>query len=69
MEPRETAAELRRRGVDALAEALGPVGMIRFLQQFETGSGDYSRDRDRWLTDVEVSDVAARIKQRRENAD
>jgi hypothetical protein len=25
--------------------------MVRFLQQFETGSGDYTTDRDRWLPD------------------
>jgi hypothetical protein len=46
-----TLEELRRRGIDALTRELGPVGMIRFLQQFETGAGDYSRDRDQWLPD------------------
>jgi hypothetical protein len=32
-----TLAELRRAGIDALARALGPVGMARFLQQFDPG--------------------------------
>jgi hypothetical protein len=43
--------ELRQRGIGALAKELGPVGMARFLQQFEMGSGDYSTDRDQWLPD------------------
>ena len=43
--------ELRQRGIGALAKELGPVGMARFLQQFEMGSGDYSIDRDQWLSD------------------
>jgi len=61
----ETLAELRKRGVNALAEALGPVGMIRFLQQFEAGGGNYSRDRQAWLDDASVRDVAAHIWGRR----
>ena len=30
-----TPAESRRAGIDALVRALGPVGMARFLQQFD----------------------------------
>jgi hypothetical protein len=40
--------------------------MARFLQQFELGSGDYTRDREEWLGDISVDDVAAEIKSRRE---
>ena len=43
--------ELRQRGIAALAKELGPLGMIRFLQQFETGTGNYSTERDEWLPD------------------
>jgi len=31
---------LRKLGLEALTKALGPVGMARFLQQFETGMGN-----------------------------
>lgn len=51
--------EIRQRGVDALARELGPVGMIRFLQQFETGKGDYSTERHQWLPDNVDAIVAA----------
>lgn len=37
-----TPAQIRSKGIRALVEALGPVGMARFLQQFDTGSGDYT---------------------------
>lgn len=40
-----TLDDIRRAGVEALARALGPVGMLRFLQQFETGRGDYTAER------------------------
>ena len=40
-----TMEEIRARGLRALREELGQAGMIRFLQQFETGSGDYARER------------------------
>ena len=40
-----TPAELRRVGIDALVKALGPVGMARFLQQFDPGHGDYTAQR------------------------
>ena len=41
--------EIRRRGLAALRERLGPAGMIRFLQQFDIGRGDYARDRHAWV--------------------
>ncbi|MDR3634077.1 MAG: hypothetical protein P4L84_09745 [Isosphaeraceae bacterium] len=62
--PIKTLDQIRRDGMEALAQALGPVGFIRFFQQYETGSGDYSADRHSWLVgDVEA--VAAAIRQRR----
>jgi hypothetical protein len=36
-----SAEEIRRRGLEALAEALGPVDAVRFLQSFDLGKGDY----------------------------
>ncbi len=53
-----TADELRRRGFEALAAALGTVGTVRFLQQFDAGRGDYARDREQWLHEPSVEDVA-----------
>ncbi|MGA9348731.1 MAG: hypothetical protein WBW48_08005 [Anaerolineae bacterium] len=59
--------ELRRLvGLEALARELGPVGMVRFLQQFEIGRGDYSVERHLWLEELDVQTLAEKIHQRRE---
>jgi len=64
--PRTTLAEIREQGIEALVSALGPVGMARFLQQFEMGGGDYTHDRQNWLKDLTVRDVVRAIKAQRE---
>jgi hypothetical protein len=46
-----TLNETKQAGIQALLKELGPVGMIKFLQQFETGIGDYSEERHTWLID------------------
>lgn len=37
--------EIRTIGMKALKEALGPVGVVRFIQQFDLGYGDYTKER------------------------
>jgi len=61
-----TFEALRRAGLEALTRELGPVGMARFLQQFETGWGDYSVERHQWLDEGEVQTLAQHIRQRRQ---
>ena len=61
-----TLNEIQQTGLAALSRELGPVGMIRFLQMFETGYGDYSQERSLWLKEQSVEDIVQRIKQRRE---
>jgi hypothetical protein len=60
-----TLNEIRLAGFRALSRELGPVGMARFLQPFETGHGDYTRERHRWLGQYTVSDVARAPQERR----
>ena len=62
-----TPAELRRAGIDALVRALGPVGTARFLQQFDSGYGDYTADRDRILGNPTVYDLMAELEHRRQS--
>jgi len=52
-----------------LAWLPGLAGMIRFMEQFETGKGDYSKDRHQWLDEYTVDDIAkiARRKKGPEN--
>lgn len=53
----QTPEQVRIAGFQALHHALGLVGMIRFLQQYETGSGDYSKDRHAWLEWWALDDI------------
>lgn len=37
---------VRRLGMVALKEKLGNVGAVYFIRQFNTGSGDYTKERE-----------------------
>ena len=65
MSQQMTLNQIRQIGIEALANKLGPVGMVRFLQQFETGQGDYSVDRHKWLTVPDVEMLVKQIRQKR----
>ena len=54
--------DIRKKGLDALNRKLGPLGMVRFLQQYETGQGDYTRDRHLWLSSYTSEDIKKDIK-------
>ena len=56
--------EIRKLGIDALAEALGPVDMARFLQSFDLGSGNYTKERAIWL-DQSLGEIVGEIKRKR----
>jgi hypothetical protein len=58
-------AELQVAVCKALAEALDPVGMARFLRQFERGDSDYTRERKQWLQNESVLSIGHRIRSRR----
>jgi hypothetical protein len=58
--------EIRQVGLEALLERLGPVGMIRFLQQYETGYGNYTAERESWLTETNLGKLVAKIQQTRQ---
>lgn len=49
MNKAQTLNEIRKIGIDALAKSLGPIGMVRFIQSFDLGSGDYTKERSQWL--------------------
>lgn len=63
-----TRDQIRAAGLDALARELGHVGMVRFLQQFETGRGDYAKERHEWLDEEDIEAVLKEIRQRRHKA-
>ncbi len=60
----KTLSTIRKIGISALAEALGLVGMVRFIQSFELGSGDYTKERSRWL-DQSTEEIVVEISRTR----
>ena len=53
-------------GYSALWRGLGPVNMVRFLQQFETGHGNYTLERHQWLDQYTVEEIVQEIQKRRD---
>ena len=50
MEPEPTLEEIHQKGLLAFRDALGRDGLIRFLQYFSNGSGDYAKNATPGLT-------------------
>lgn len=60
-----TQEEVRKKGIKALHKELGPVGMMRFMQQFETGHGDYTKERHEILDNMDIDTIVKDIKKHR----
>ena len=53
-------------GVDALSKALGPVGMAKFIRQFDNGHGDYTKERAAIIGDLTIDEIYDGIMTNRE---
>lgn len=53
--------ELRRRGFEVLARELGAANALRFLHLYAPGQGDYTRERDRWLSGLTIEQIEEEI--------
>ncbi len=62
-----TPIELYRKGFKALVDALGYADAIRFIRQFDDGSGDYTTERHQWLDSLTMDEILADIQQRQSN--
>jgi len=60
-----TQDEIRSVGLEVLARELGPTGLIRFLQIYEHGDGDYTRERKDILPHKTAAQIAEEIRQKR----
>jgi hypothetical protein len=56
-----TLEQIRAAGLNALQRELGVVGMVRFLQQFEPGDGDYVEERKTFVGKLGVRALGKRI--------
>jgi hypothetical protein len=53
---------IRKKWIEALTEKLGPVGMVEFIRQFDSGYGDYTKERHEWLEDENVATISKKIR-------
>ena len=60
-----TDEEFERHTLTLLQKELGPYGMARFLRTYRSGTGDYTRDRHKWLDGVTVDDILKDIERSR----
>ena len=60
----KTENEIQQLGIEALCKGIGVVGLIRFMQQFEKGHGDYVKDRQDWQKDYSVDALVEAIKKK-----
>ena len=49
--------KIRQDGLKALKEKLGPVGMIKFIQMYSDGEGDYTEERREKLKQLNEEDL------------
>ena len=70
MIPFETMSdeEFERHTLAILQRELGLDGLARFLRLYRSGTGDYTRDRHRWLEGVSIDQIMAEIERHRNPA-
>jgi len=60
-------AELNVTAIGILCREIGPVNTARFLNQFTTGFGNYTQERDSLFDHLTVSEIAAQIQRERQS--
>jgi hypothetical protein len=61
-------SEINDRAMKVLTRELGTVDALRFINQFQAGSGDYTADRDSIIGDRTVDDIVKEIVSARKSA-
>lgn len=58
-------SEITRHAIDLLAKEMGIVDTVRFLNQFTTGYGDYTEEREALFKDLKIDEILAAVKKPR----
>ena len=57
------SSEIRKSGTEALIKALGPIGMARYLEEYDNGGkGDYTKEKYEQL-DYSIEEILASRKE------
>jgi hypothetical protein len=68
MIPPETMSDedFEKHALAILQRELGLDGLARFLRLYRSGTGDYTRNRHRWLEGATVQEIMAGVERRSE---
>jgi hypothetical protein len=55
-------SEITRHAIDLLSKEMGIVDTVRFLNQFTTGYGDYTTERESLFKDLTLDEIVASMK-------
>lgn len=47
--------------MDALVKSLGPIDAVRFIQQYNKGHGDYTKERQELFNDLTVDEIFKQV--------
>ena len=62
-------SEVTERATDILIKEMGVVDTMRFLNQYRTGAGNYTTDREQMFEGMSVKDIVTEIKAQRKADD
>jgi len=60
--------DFERHALAVLGRELGLDGLARFLRLYRSGSGDYTRNRHRWLDGMTIQEIMAEVGRGNQNA-
>ena len=60
----KTLHQVQQEGFDVLVDKLGPADAIRFLQIYDMGNGDWTKDRKKYL-ETDPDKIVKNIMERR----
>ena len=63
----KTDYEIQEMAFDVLHQKLGVANLIRFIQQYDKGHGDYTKDRDGWQKAYSVDSLFDEIESKHLN--
>jgi hypothetical protein len=55
-------SEITRHAIELLSKEMGIVDTVRFLNQFTTGYGDYTTERESLFKDLTLDEIVASMK-------
>ena len=58
-------AEITTEALKVLYKEIGIVNTVRFINQFTTGYGDYTQERELLFADMTLDDIVSEIKRKR----